>query len=371
MQSKLRIPEDEFEIKPLEIAETIPSSWYTSEDLLTLELDGIFTTNWQYVGHQSQVRTIGDHFIAEVGGEPSIVVCGKDEELRAFFNVCRHRGGPIAVRAGCSAMLTCKYHGWTYALDGSLRGVPDFDRVELFDKTDFGLVPIAVASWQGLIFVNLDSLAAPLPSFMDGVAKRIAPVDLARYQYHSRETFELQCNWKVYVDNYLEGYHVPLVHPELMKMYDFNAYATETFDWYSLQHCPLSGEENIYSSGEGEALYFHLFPNLMLNILPNRLQTNLVLPNGAERTIVHFDYFYAEGVSESLISNDLIFSDFVQKEDIEICELVQRGLRSRAYDKGRFSVKRENAVHHFQSQLKSQLRKKINAEPHVHKAVFL
>ncbi|MEP7234408.1 MAG: aromatic ring-hydroxylating dioxygenase subunit alpha [Ignavibacteriota bacterium] len=346
------INEADLEIQPLEIAETIPSSWYTSEDMHELEIEAIFSKSWQFVGRADQVRTPGDQFIAEIAGESVIIVRGKDDVLRGFYNVCRHRGGPLVTENGCSSVLQCRYHGWTYALDGSLRGVPDWDRVELFEKSDFDLVSIRVQEWQGLIFANLGNRTMPLANYMKGIAERIAPIDLSKYRFHSQLKYEVNCNWKVYVDNYLEGYHVPIVHPELMKLYDFSKYETETFDWYSLQHSPLSGEENIYSSGQGEALYFQLFPNLMLNILPGRLQTNLVMPLTPGKCIVYFDYFFVEGTSDSKIDADLEFSDAVQGEDIEICELVQRGLSSRSYNKGRFSVKRENAVHHFQSNLK-------------------
>ena len=362
MQKVPIITKEELSIKPLEIAETIPSSWYTSPEMFAMEANAIFAKTWQYVGRTDQVLNPGDQFIAEIAGESIVVVRGKDGSLRAFYNVCRHRGGPLATEDGCTAVLQCKYHGWTYALDGSLRGVPDWDRVELFDKSDFGLVPIRIEIWHGLIFANLDTNAKPLAFFMDGISERIAPIDLSTYRFHLRLKYEVQCNWKVYVDNYLEGYHVPIVHPELMKLYDFNEYKTETYDWYSLQHSPLSGEENIYSSGEGEALYFQIFPNLMLNILPGRLQTNLVIPVSAEKCIVYFDYFYTAGTSDSKIKDDLDFSDAVQAEDIGICELVQRGLRSRSYDKGRFSVKRENAVHHFQSLLKRMLSESLFPE---------
>lgn len=362
MAKTLFVNEYDLEILPLERAETIPSSWYFVQEIFRLEQEAIFVKNWQYIGRSAQLKDPGDHFIAEVAGEPIIIVQGRDGVIRGFYNVCRHRGGPLATEHGCSTMLQCKYHGWTYTLDGMLRGVPDFDRVELFDKSDFALVPISIEVWQGLIFANLDTNAKPLSYFTDGISERIAPFDLSTYTFHSRLKYEVSCNWKVYIDNYLEGYHVPIVHPELMKLYDFSKYRTETFDWYSLQHSPLSGEENIYSSGDGEALYFHLFPNLMLNILPGRLQTNLVAPINADTCVVYFDYFYARGIAESKIKEDLQFSDDVQTEDIGICELVQRGLRSRSYDKGRLSVKRENAVHHFQSLLKKSLLEMLSTE---------
>jgi choline monooxygenase len=215
-----------------------------------------------------------------------------------------------------------------------------------------------------LLFVALEQPIVSLEELFSGVRERICSVDLSSLQFHSREMYEINCNWKAYIDNYLEGYHVPIVHPELMKLYDFNQYKTDTYEWYSLQHSPLSEGEVLYSErvkegGVAEALYYFVFPNLMLNILPGRLQTNIIQPIDENRCRVIFDYYYEDITSpEALvhIEADIRFSESVQQEDIEICELVQRGLKSSAYDRGRFSVKRENAVYHFQSLLKKMFK---------------
>lgn len=351
-------------VDPLERADTIPSSWYTDARIEPLELRAVFRPGWQVVGHGSQVPRAGDTLSATVAGEPIIVVRGTDDELRAFYNVCRHRGGPLVMEhQDACRVLQCKYHGWTYRLDGTLRGVPRFDRTELFDKAENGLVPVAVDVWEGLIWVCTDpDLASPLDATLDGIAERIAPLDLSGLQFHSRVTYDVACNWKTYVDNYLEGYHLPLVHPELCKTLDVSAYITETFERHSLQHSPIRGDDGtVY--GEGDAFYYFVFPNVMLNILPGRLQTNVVLPDGPDRCRVLFDFFYADVTSEEAlrqIDADLAFSDAVQQEDIEICERVQLGLASRGYDRGRFSVECEAGVHHFQSLLKTAFAAAMN-----------
>jgi choline monooxygenase len=354
------VPLEDLETRPLARAETIPSRWYWDPAFDRLDRDAVFARTWQGVGHAAQVAEPGQFFCAEVAGNPVIVVRGRDGVLRGFFNVCRHRGGPLSVEPeGCVRALQCKYHGWTYLLDGSLRGVPQFDRVELFDRKDYGLVPIRVAEWEGQVFVNLSPDAPDLGTFVAGIAEQIAPTRLGDMRFVRRVEYDIACNWKVYVDNYLEGYHVPHVHPELVKLYDFQSYRTECFDWYSLQHSPLSGEANLYSSGDGAAFYYCLFPNYMLNILPGRLQTNLVLPLGPDRCRVVFQYFYADADSPAvrkLVEEDLAYSDAVQQEDIDICERVQLGVQSRAYDRGRFSVQFEEGVYHFQRLLKDAYR---------------
>lgn len=346
-------------IHPLAEAETIPADWYTHPDMQPLEKEAVFARSWQLVARESDLGNAGDHIVATIADEPLIIVRGKDNVLRGFFNVCRHRGGPLATENGCATHLQCKYHGWTYNLDGTLKATPDFDGVESFDKSNVKLPSIEVEVWQGLVFARIESGEPSLTELLDGINERLGDRKLGELLYHSRISYQVKCNWKVYVDNYLEGYHVPIVHPELVKLYDFRSYKTEVREWYSFQHSPLSGEENIYSSGDGEALYYFIWPNLMLNILPGRLQTNIVEPVDESNCIVHFDYYYAEGTTKEKIAQDLAFSHDVQHEDIDICEHVQRGLRSRSYHKGRFSVKREEAVYHFQNLLKSAFVGKI------------
>ncbi len=362
----------DLKIKPLARAETIPSSWYTDPRFLELENQTIFNRVWQYVGHVSRLENPGDHIIGTVANNPILVVRGHDAKLRAFYNVCRHRGGPIATEDGCGVKtLQCKYHGWTYTLDGHLRGVPKFDRTELFDKKNYGLKPVQLEIWEGLIFVNLSENPGPLSKIVQGISERISPVKLDSKQFYRRIQYDVRCNWKVYVDNYLEGYHLPFVHPELCNLLDYQQYVTETFEYYSLQHSPIRAKDNIYGSDEGTAFYYHLFPNFMLNILPGRLQTNSVLPAGHERCLVIFDYYYDDITSESgkkKAEDDIRYSDAIQHEDIEICEHVQKGLNSSAYDRGRFSVEMENAVYHFQCLLKNYFKRYTKSKSKSQKA---
>jgi choline monooxygenase len=367
MEALPRLPDltpDALEIRPLAQAETIPSSWYTDARFVPFERDAIFGRTWQYVGHRAQLPEAGAYVTDFVAGNPLLLVRDADGAVRAFYNVCRHRGGPLAMdERGCATMLQCKYHGWTYRLDGSLRGVPRFDRTELFDKRDYGLRPVPLEEWEGLLFVNLDGAGPSLAEVLDGIAERIAPLRLDGLQFHGRVAYDVGCNWKAYVDNFLEGYHIPLVHPELVKVLDYRAYLTETHSWYSLQHSPLRDRDGANPYGaDGDAFYYFVFPNTMLNVLPGRLQVNRVAPVAADRCRVVFDYYYEDVASEEAqarIAADLAFSDDVQREDIAICEHVQRGLQSRGYDRGRFSVECEAGVHHFQGLLKAAFREAL------------
>lgn len=366
MAGKKMLPDldpKQLEIIPIERSETVPSAWYSDPAFHEWEREAIFSQYWQVVGHVSRVQHPGEYFLAEIAGNPIIVVRGKDDKIRAFYNVCRHRGGPLAIEeSGCVKALQCKYHGWTYLLDGMLRGVPEFDYVELFDSKDYGLIPLKMEIWDGLIFVNLSENPSPLNDVVEGISERISPISLASKKFYRKVEYRVQCNWKVYVDNYLEGYHIPFVHPELNKLLDYRNYITETFSWYSLQYSPFLTDDNLYRAEDGEAYYYFIFPNIMLNILPGRLQTNLVLPLKQDETLVIFEYYYddiASPEAQKIIRDDIEYSDFVQQEDIEICEQVQKGLQSRAYDRGRFSVQREQGVYHFQSLLKTAYREAL------------
>ncbi len=370
MTRRDRFPELEAEIlreQELARAVTVPSAWFTDPTYHRLDLEAVLGASWQYVGHEARIATPGSWLTADVAGQPVVVVRDLEGTLRAFYNVCRHRGGPLATADGCGRVLKCGYHGWTYQLDGTLRGVPHWNLVELFDRADYGLVSLRAEAWDGLVFVHLDPQAPPLVEVFGPIADRIAPLRLERLRFHKRVTYEVAANWKVYVENYLEGYHVPVVHPELVKLYDFSSYETKVSRHWILQKSSLSTEDHLYGAG-GHAWYYCVFPNFMLNILPGRLQTNLVVPLAADRCRVEFEYFYAETKSDEArrrIQDDLEFADRVQEEDIEICEHVQRGLASRGYDRGRFSVRYEGGVFHFQNRLRGAYREWLSAGPRI------
>ncbi len=351
------IPKEELAIVPIERSETIPSDWYTNPEILKLENEAIFKKEWQFACHVSQIQEAGDSICRSIAGNPILIVRTNQMDIRAFYNVCKHRGGPVAVKKGTQSVLQCQYHGWTYLMDGSLRGVPQFDRVDLFDKKDFGLEPVRCEVWCGLVFISLNTSPVPLGQVVSGIEDRIKPIDLENMTYRTTTVDLINCNWKVYADNYLEGYHIPIVHPELAGMLDYRNYVTETEEYYSLQFSPFKekSDENPYHAEDGKAFYYFIYPNIMLNILPGRLQTNIIEPVGHDQCKVIFDFFYSDitkAEERGTVGSDLKISGEIQQEDIEICELVQKGLGSQAYHKGRFSVERELGVWHFQSLVK-------------------
>jgi choline monooxygenase len=335
----------------------LDSQAYVADEIQDIEKQAIFRNSWQYACHASEVRELCKVHIFEIAGIPLVVVRGQDNHLRAFYNVCQHRAGPVACDNTTVTHLRCAYHGWTYDLTGQLLVAPEMESTAGFNACDVHLKSVHCCEWQGMVFVHLGESPGAIEEFFAGIIERIKPIDLGRMSFHHRETYEVQCHWKVYMDNYLEGYHLPYVHPSLSKLLDYRAYDTELFDWYSLQSSPLQDDDGIY--GEGEAFYYCAYPNLMLNILPGRCQLNQVLPNGSDRCLVHFDYFYADlesATTQSMIQRDLEFSDEIQQEDIDICEQVQKGLSSGAYQAGRLCHKREQGVWHFQEMIRAAYR---------------
>jgi choline monooxygenase len=336
-------------------ASTLPSEWYIDPAILEQEKQKVFSRSWQLIGRAEQVKAPGSYFTTAIADEPVVVVRGQDEKLRAFSNVCRHRAGPVAQGEGKRKVFQCGYHGWTYSLEGRLLGTPEFDGVECFSRETTCLPEFRVDVWGGLLFVNLDKDCLPLAEVLEDLPTLIAHRDLSRMRLAARKDWHIDCNWKVYVDNYLEGYHIPIVHPSLNRELDYARYRTETRRYYSIQHSPLKRAKSPRirrdeNAENNEAQFFWLFPNLMLNVYPDNYSTNLIVPLGPERTLTIFEWYFLDPESKDAqekLSGTVEFSDEVQIEDVKICEAVQRGLCSRFYDRGRYSVKRENGVHHF------------------------
>lgn len=351
--------------QPASHATALPAAFYTDQSMAALDQHAIFDSGWQLLAHVCQLRDPGDHVIGDFAGLPVIAVRGAEDpggagEIRVFHNVCRHRAGPIASCDGLAAKsLRCRYHGWTYGLDGVLRSAPEMATAADFNVADVHLPQLAVRVWQGLVFAATDEAQAPdFDAFVAGIDARLGAVrGLTHYGHHHRVGYDVACNWKVYVDNYLEGYHVPHIHPGLNKLLDYRTYITETARWHSFQFSPLESGDALY--GDGDALYYWLWPNTMLNILPGRLQTNRVVPTGIDRCRVEFDFYYSlDETAEARARReaDLAFSDEVQLEDLTICQDVQRGLASGSYRPGRLNPLRENAVHHFHELLRDAYR---------------
>lgn len=346
-------------------ASTIPASWYIDPRVLELEHQTTFSRSWLCVGRLDQVLVSGQYVSSEMpSGDPVVVVRGQDGVLRGFFNVCRHHAAAVMTEPeGTAQVLRCPYHGWTYGLDGTLKGTPDFAEVCYFDRARNGLVPLETDVWQQWVFAKLDAGGPPLADFLGAdFTNSTSALDLAAMHWIARRTYILDCNWKVFVDNYLDGgYHVPYLHKGLNSVLDYAEYTVANGERYCLQSSPLVVEGADERTGEvrqGErAYYYWVYPNFMINLYGTAMDTNLVIPRGLERTEVIFDFFFRDA-SDSARERNLASIDVshqIQEEDEAICRSVQRGLRSRAYTAGRLSVRREAGEHLFHRLLHADL----------------
>src|SRR5687767_430402 len=357
----------------LDRASTIPSSWYTDKDLYDLEIKSVFSNSWQLAARLDQVVQPGQYVTTDVAGEPIVVVRGNDGVLRGFFNVCRHHAAAVMTEPqGKANQLRCPYHGWTYSLEGELKGTPDFAGVCNFEKSTNGLLPVQTRVWENWVFVRTDSVsgtthagdANALETFLGAdLVNQIRPLNLAGLHWMERRHYSFDCNWKVFVDNYLDGgYHVPHLHKGLDSVLDYSNYQIENGERFCLQWSPMVSEGAEAQTGavrKGErALYYWIYPNFMLNWYDGGMDTNLVIPRGIDRTEVIFDFYFpdisAEAQKRNLASIEV--GQRIQDEDEAICRSVQRGLNSRAYGAGRLSVRREAGEHLFHRLLCADLK---------------
>jgi choline monooxygenase len=350
---------------PLAEAQTIPARWYVDPRIMELERQTLFTRSWQMVGRADQVREPGQYITWELAGEPILVVRGSDGVLRGFFNVCRHHAAAVMTEPeGRADKLRCPYHGWTYSLDGALKGTPDFAGVCDFDRTANGLVPIEIDQWGSWVFVKLEPGGPGLADFLGAdLIDQVGQLSLDDLHWMERRHYTLDCNWKVFVDNYLDGgYHVPYLHKGLDSVLDYSNYVIENGERFCLQSSPVVTEGTEAQTGavrKGDrALYYWIYPNFMVNWYEGVMDTNIVCPRGVDRTDVIFDFYFAD-VSEQSREHNIASIDVgqrIQDEDVAICKSVQRGLASRAYRAGRLSVRREAGEHLFHKLLYADLK---------------
>jgi len=360
------VSRDRFRIEDeIESAWTLPSTLYTDAKIFAPEIEKIFRRTWQVVGHASQVALPGDYFTAERSGEPLLCVRGQDAKLRGFYNVCRHRAGPPAEGCGLRKVFRCGYHGWTYGLDGALISATEMEGVKGFCEENFALAPVRVEEWFNLVFVNLDPEAPPLIDGLGELPGQTEKFPFAGMKLFERRTYDMKCNWKTYVDNYLEGYHLPSVHPGLSRELEFNAYVVEPHAQYVRQFSPIRGTQpgdatpRRYHEARQDLTtdYFWIFPNWMLNCYPDNVSLNVVLPLEPERTLAIFEWYLPEKDHAAPGAKASVeFSDQIQVEDVAICEVVQKNLRSRSYTRGRFSVSQEKGVHAFHRMYAERMR---------------
>jgi choline monooxygenase len=342
---------------PLERADTPPGSWYTDPAIFALERERLFFRTWQPAARLSELAEPGSFVADALLGEPYVLV--RDvRELRGFFNVCMHHAARIASGAGRCGELVCPYHGWTYDLRGKLIRAPGAGGMDQLAREQRALRSLAVQAWGDLALVCLEASApdwsawtAPLPGEL--WRGRGDPL-----RFVARRAYTLRCNWKVFVDNYLDGgYHVTSVHPELASGLDLASYRTHVFERSVLQIADTASGASDARLGE-RALYAWIYPALALNRYGPVLDVNRIIPLAPERTRVIFDFYFEEPAARDpeLVARSIAESDRIQRQDARICEAVQAGLRSRAFERGRYAPRFEAGAHRFHTSLARDLR---------------
>src|SRR3954463_4578346 len=343
--------------------ETLEWTTYSDPSLTPLERERIFSRAWQYVGHIGQLGDGAGYLAARVGDIPVVLTRDREGQLRAFLNVCRHRGSIIATGAGARETLQCPYHAWTYGLDGALKAGPRSNPEPGFDCEGITLQPASVGSWGPFLFVSPDPEAAPLAELLGGLPALVAQagVDVDGLEFHDRSESTVAANWKIVSENFLECYHCAVAHPGFSELVDVSpdAYTLELGGSFSSQFGPVrENGAGLDTSGEVRRSQFHfLWPNTMINIFPGRTNLSIgpVLPAGAERSERFLDYFFAPDVDPAWVEELLAFDGQVGSEDKVLVENVQRGVSTGLIERGQLLPESEKLIADFQQRVRVAL----------------
>ncbi|HUF50393.1 MAG TPA: aromatic ring-hydroxylating dioxygenase subunit alpha [Longimicrobiales bacterium] len=338
---------------------TLPGELYTRADVLQTEQERIFARSWHCVGRVSSLPQRGDYLLRDVAGESIIVMRDGNGTLRAFFNVCRHRGTQLCreTTGRFSETIQCPYHAWTYATDGRLIGAPHMQDVEDFDKREYGLHQAAIAEWEGFIFVNIAAEPEPFAQYYLPMIDRLSRFNLPSLVVGHRVAYDVRANWKLVFQNYSECLHCPMIHPELSTVLPYHSGANDLTDGPFLggymeitapnESATLSGRAcgrllgpNVNDAGSRRAYYYTLMPNLLLSLHPDYVNFYLVQPISEDRTRVESEWlFHADTLADpaSNIGDAIEFWDVTNRQDWDIIERSQRGVSSRRYLPGPYS----------------------------------
>jgi phenylpropionate dioxygenase-like ring-hydroxylating dioxygenase large terminal subunit len=335
-----------------------PWSWYEDPEIARRERDRIFRRSWQYAGRRDELTAPGSFAATHVGGLPVVLTRDRDDVLRAFANVCRHRGAVVAHGAGERGTLQCPYHAWTYGLEGCLRGAPRTRDDASFDPRALGLVPMAADTWGPFVFVNPDAGAAPLSEALGDLPAVVAAhgTDVNALRFHHRVEYEIRANWKIALENYLECYHCQLNHPGLVSVIDDRRLTMEARGLRASQFNPAHPGFDV-AGGNPEGQFHLLFPSMKFNVQPGpaNLSIGPVWPVAPDRCRGFLDYFFAPGPSDEWIAEFLAFDDQVGAEDTALVEAAQAGAGSGLVPDGRLLAHDEQLIAHFQAYVRAAL----------------
>lgn len=342
-------------------ASTLPAAFYKSQEFYEASKDKVFARSWQWVGDTDELKAPGTvkplTLLEGCLDEPLVITRDYDDRLHVLSNVCTHRGMLVAESGDQNARyLRCRYHGRRFGMDGCFQAMPEFDGVKGFpsEKDHLPKIPFGLWGQDKWLFVSLEPQHA-LEEVLRPIQERVGWMPFRQFYFDPSRArdYLVRANWVLYCDNYLEGFHIPYIHASLNSAIDYGSYTSELYDWCNLQLGVAADGEAAFelpkdSPDYGKrvgAYYYWVFPNLMFNFYPWGLSVNVVRPLGPELTKVSFlPYVWDAGKLEQGAGAAL---DRVEREDEVVVEAVQKGVKSRFYDRGRFSVKREQGVHHF------------------------
>jgi len=349
---------------PVEEASMPPGDWYTNEAFYKKEIENIFKKTWQPVVRKAELTEANSYVSGVTFGIPWVITRSDEGNLHAFYNVCSHKGREVVKGCGKTknCELVCGYHAWKFKLNGELKSAPQIAGIKNFDRKDMGLIPLNVCEWGNWIFINGDESATPFEYHVPELTTQLDERNMKSLKFHSAKSWVINCNWKVYIDNYLDGgYHIPYMHPTLDQQLDMSSYDTVLFEKYSVQSSKATSTADSdlnYNPQErigAGSIYAWIYPNFMMNLYGNCLDTNYVVPKGTDQCEVFYEFYYLENESEKFIEESIKQSDITQIEDIEICESVQVGLKSGVYRPGRYAPSLEKGEYHFHQMVKNNL----------------
>jgi choline monooxygenase len=328
---------------------SLPAQWYWDPAAYEIERREIFAKTWQFVGPESEFRNPGDFRAVMIAGYRVFVIRERNGGLKAFHNVCPHRAAPLLPEGdGHCDVLRCRYHGWTFATDGRLMATPNFGEAGWFDKSEHGLRPVRVESFRGLVFVAIDANVPPLVEFLGDIPALIESYPIETFAKHDTAEFFINCNWKTYTDNFVEGYHIPGIHAGLNAAVDMSRFETTHQRGVVIMKAPQKGG-SIYGG-----LWLWIWPNMTLSVYPDGMNTSRIIPVDELHTELRYTFYFADRSPALAEKHRATIETNCQivREDFGICEEVQQNLKAGIYQDGPLSPRHEDGVKYFQDMVR-------------------
>jgi choline monooxygenase len=332
---------------------SLPAAWYHRSEIYEAERWRIFAASWQFVGQEAELRQPGDYLAVAVAGFRLFVLKGRDGSLKAFHNLCPHRASPLFPEgSGHCDVLRCRYHGWTFDENGHLKAAPHFGEADWFKREEHGLKPVRLGNWRGLLFVNIDGKAGALTDFLGDLPALAAEYPIESFHKRDGAEFTTKCNWKTYTDNFVEGYHIPGIHPGLSSVIDFSRFETTGANHVVVMKAPQK-EGSIYGG-----VWLWIWPNMTLSVFPGGMNASRIAPLGERLTHLQYGFYFADlsPAQEQAQRRTIETNCQIVREDFGVCENSQYNLEAGIFQHGPMSPRHEMGVHYFHDEVRAALK---------------